>query len=99
MIDAAEAAGVTRFIVDDFGWGSNVRGLPEFDDIHARRRAGWERARVRAEANPGFTWTGITIGNPIDWVSIIHYLCVVFFGAGGQELMVTGIGTISPDGL
>lgn len=69
MVDAAEAAGVKRFIVNDFGWGQNTRGLPEFDDIRVKRRAQWDRARVRAEANPGFTWTGITTGNPIDWVS------------------------------
>lgn len=69
MIDAAEATGVKRFIVDDFGWGPNVRGLPEFHDVHARRRAQWDYAKARALANPGFTWTGITTGNPIDWVS------------------------------
>lgn len=69
MVDAAEAAGVRRFVVNDFGWGPGSRGLPEFDDIHVRRRAQWDRARERAEGNRGFTWTGITSGNPIDWVS------------------------------
>lgn len=69
MVDAAEAAGVKRFIVNDFGWGPSVRGLPEFNDVHVKRRAQWDRAREMAEANPGFTWTGITTGNPIDWVS------------------------------
>jgi hypothetical protein len=68
MIDAAEAAGVKRFIVDDFGWGKNVRSFPEFADIHARRVVGWDHAKARAEANPGFTWTAISTGNPIDWV-------------------------------
>lgn len=69
MIDAAEAAGVKRFIVDDFGWGPDVCGLPEFDDVRAKRKAQWDHAKARAEANPDFTWTGLTIGNPIDWVS------------------------------
>jgi hypothetical protein len=69
MIDAAEAAGVRRFIVDDFGWGRNVRSYPEFDGIHARRVVGWDHAKARAEENSGFSWTGITSGNPIDWVS------------------------------
>lgn len=69
MVDAAEAAGVKRFIVNDFGWGPDVRGLPEFDDIHIKRRAQWDRAEARAEVNPGFTWTGITTGNPVNWVS------------------------------
>lgn len=68
MIDAAEAAGVKRFIVDDFGWGPDARGLPEFQNVRIRRKAPWDHAKERAEANPGFTWTGITTGNPIDWV-------------------------------
>ncbi|THC87881.1 hypothetical protein EYZ11_012671 [Aspergillus tanneri] len=67
MIEAAEAAGVKRFIVDDFGWGPDFRNLPEFRAIHAHRRAGWELARAKAKANPNFTFTGITSGNPIDW--------------------------------
>ncbi|KAK7726103.1 hypothetical protein SLS63_007780 [Diaporthe eres] len=53
MIDAAEAAGVKRFIVDDFGWGPNVRGLPEFHDVHTMRKAQWDHAKARADANPG----------------------------------------------
>jgi hypothetical protein len=69
MIDAAESAGVKRFVVNDFGWGPVFRGLPEFDDISAQRRVAWDHARDRAAANPRFTWTGITIGNPVDWVS------------------------------
>lgn len=69
FIDAAEAAGVKRFIIDDFGWGPDVRGLPEFGPIHAQRRVGWDHAKARAEANPAFSWTGILTGNPIDWVN------------------------------
>lgn len=71
MIEAAEAAGVKRFIVDDFGWGPDIRGLPEFRTIHAHRRTGWDLARAKAQANPNFTFTGITSGNPIDWVSFV----------------------------
>lgn len=70
MIDAAEAAGVKRFIVNDFGWGHTVRALPEFDAIHAQRSAVWDHAKARADANPKFTYTGISSGNPVDWVSI-----------------------------
>lgn len=69
MIDAAEAAGVKRFILDDFGWGDNPNSFPEFNAIHAQRRAGWDHAKAKAESNPNFTYTGISIGNPIDWVS------------------------------
>ncbi|KAJ5491768.1 NAD(P)-binding protein [Penicillium diatomitis] len=67
MIEAAEAAGVKRFIVNDFGWGPDYRSLPEFRAPHLRRRAGWDCARAKAETNPNFTFTGITSGNPIDW--------------------------------
>lgn len=69
MIDAAEAAGVKRFILDDFGWGDSPKSLPEFGPIHAQRRAGWDHAKAKADSNPNFTYTGISIGNPIDWVS------------------------------
>ena len=70
IIDAAEAAGVKRFIVNDFGWGLRTRtyGLPEFSEIAAKRHIGWDHAAKRAAANSAFTWTGITSGNPIDWV-------------------------------
>lgn len=71
MIDAAEAAGVKRFIIDDFGWGPDVRGLPEFAEVHKLRREQWEYARLKGQEYPSFTWTGITSGNPIDWVSIM----------------------------
>ncbi|KAH9900506.1 NAD(P)-binding protein [Xylariomycetidae sp. FL2044] len=67
IIDAAVAAGVKRLIVNDFGWGPNSRTMPEFAAIGAQRKAAWDHAADLAKANPGFTWTGITIGNPIDW--------------------------------
>lgn len=69
FIAAAEAAGVYRFVLDDFGWGEEVRGLPEFDTVQEQRKGGWGYARGRADANPGFTWSGVSSGNPIDWVS------------------------------
>ncbi|KAK8876917.1 NmrA-like family protein [Apiospora arundinis] len=67
LVDAAAAAGVKRFIVNDFGWGQNPRSYPEMREVGARRHIAWDRAKEKAEADPGFTWTGITIGNPIDW--------------------------------
>lgn len=70
-IDAAEAAGVKRFIVNDFGWGPDIEGLPEFAAVHAQRRKCWDHAHACSKANPAFTWTGLTTGNPIDWVRSI----------------------------
>lgn len=68
MIDAAEAAGVKRFIVDDFGWGRDSKSFPEFGEIQKGRVKGWDHARERAERNKAFSWSGISTGNPIDWV-------------------------------
>jgi hypothetical protein len=70
FIDAAEAAGVKRFIIDDFGWGEAPASLPEFDAIHKQRCLGWDNAKAKANANTNFTWTGISTGNPIDWVGL-----------------------------
>ncbi|KAB5525707.1 NmrA-like family protein [Coniochaeta sp. 2T2.1] len=68
MVDAAVAAGVKRFVVDDFGWGMARKSFEEFGAVHRLRVEGWERARERAEGSGGkFTWTGVSIGNPIDW--------------------------------
>lgn len=74
MIDAAFAAGVKRFIINDFGWGPEFRSMPEFSAIQAQRRAAWDHAKAKAQNNPGFTYTGITTGNPIDWVRSFFYL-------------------------
>ncbi|KAK7917419.1 NmrA-like family protein [Apiospora marii] len=67
LVDAAAAAGVRRFVVNDFGWGQNPRCFPEIREVGARRHVAWDRARDKAAADPRFTWTGVTIGNPIDW--------------------------------
>lgn len=73
FVDASYAAGVRRFIIDDFGWGPNPRAFEEFAPIHAMRTEGWDHAKKKAEAGGeerGFTWTGISVGNPIDWVCL-----------------------------
>jgi hypothetical protein len=67
MIDAAEAAGVKRFIVADFGWGPDFTSFPEFNPVRAQRAVGFEHAKKHAASNPNFTWTSIATGNPIDW--------------------------------
>ncbi|KAI1422952.1 NmrA-like family protein [Xylaria sp. FL1777] len=71
MVDAAARAGVKRYIINDFGWSLNERSLPEFKPINGARRVAWDCAIEYAQRDEGkengFTWTGITIGNPIDW--------------------------------
>ncbi|KAL8372063.1 hypothetical protein RB595_001722 [Gaeumannomyces hyphopodioides] len=64
---AAEAAGVRRLVVSDFGWGPGFRGLPDLAGVAAARNAGFDAAAGLAARNPGFTWTGVSIGLPIDW--------------------------------
>ncbi|KAH0378940.1 NAD(P)-binding protein, partial [Aureobasidium melanogenum] len=67
FVDAVVAAGVKRFIIDDFGWGPTAKGFEEFGAIHASRREGWDYAAGKARKVEGFTWTGLSTGNPIDW--------------------------------
>ncbi|KAI1822028.1 NmrA-like family protein [Xylaria intraflava] len=71
IVDAAAQAGVKRYIINDFGWGPNSLALPEFKPIGEMRQVAWNRAMEYARRDEGktdgFTWTGITIGNPIDW--------------------------------
>jgi len=74
FVDAAVAAGVERFIIDDFGWGLTEKGFEEFSAIHAQRREGWDYAAKKAREVEGFTWTGLSTGNPIDWVSTYHLI-------------------------
>lgn len=75
FIQAAYDAGVKRFVVDDFGWGPEPRSFEEFEAIHAMRKEGWNFAAKLAEEGGlerGFSWTGVTSGNPIDWVCSPH---------------------------
>lgn len=68
MIDAAEKAGVGRFIVSDFGYGPHHQHLPEFEAIGIPRKQVLQHAQEKADGNPTkFSWSAIAIGNPIDW--------------------------------
>ncbi|KAI4725761.1 NAD(P)-binding protein [Aureobasidium sp. EXF-10728] len=67
FVDAAVAAKVHRFVIDDFGWGLTTKGLTEFEEIHKQRREGWDYAAEKAREYSWFTWTGLSTGNPIDW--------------------------------
>ncbi|KAF1354593.1 hypothetical protein BDV97DRAFT_86219 [Delphinella strobiligena] len=91
FIAAAEAAGVYRFVLDDFGWGEEVRGLPEFDTVQEQRKGGWGYARGRADANPGFTWSGVSSGNPIDWA--LRKFPLMGFDVAAHEAVIYDDGT------
>ncbi|KAI6264088.1 hypothetical protein MCOR28_011594 [Pyricularia oryzae] len=68
IVEAAQAAGVRRLIVSDFGWGpDHGRQFPDFADIGEARKVPIDKARALARSNPGFSWTAVAIGNPIEW--------------------------------
>jgi hypothetical protein len=69
MMDAAEAAGVQRFVVDEFGRAPGQKGLPDFEAVSASRKAVLSYAVQKASLNPAFTWSAVAIGHPFDWVS------------------------------
>lgn len=73
ILDAAATADVRRFILDDFGWGRDFRGIPEFGVILDGCRESWDYARGKAKANPGFTYTGITISVCLEFVRLTPY--------------------------
>ncbi|KAF2669756.1 NAD(P)-binding protein [Microthyrium microscopicum] len=64
MIDAAEAAGVQRFVLDDFGRAPSQTGLPDLEPMGASRREILEYARQKASSNLAFTWSAVAIGIP-----------------------------------
>ncbi|OTB19199.1 hypothetical protein K445DRAFT_363576 [Daldinia sp. EC12] len=67
LIDAAAAAGVKRFILDNFGWVPDSTELTEFKCLGSSKRITLEHVENVAQANPKFTFTGVAIGFPIDW--------------------------------
>nr|RBR01548.1 hypothetical protein FVER53263_07210 [Fusarium verticillioides] len=102
MIDAALAAGVKRFITDDYGWGPEFRSYPEFEAVRAQRAVGVDRAKEHAAANPNFTWTSIATGNPIDWALKrfptmgfdIKNRCAIIYDQGEEYFTGTTLGGI-----
>jgi hypothetical protein len=69
IIDAAEAVGVRRFVVDEFGRAPGQKGLADFEAISAPRKVVLRHAAQKASLNPGFSWSAVAIGHPFDWVS------------------------------
>lgn len=77
LIDAAIAAGVKRFIPSEFG--HNDKRFPEGETL--RKLLGGKARTLqylseKAEANPGFSWTGVATSMFFDWVSPSH-ICYI----------------------
>lgn len=70
MMEAAAAAGVRRFVVDDFGYPPAFQRLPELEATGESRRVVLERAAAVADRYPGFSWSAVAIAVPVDWVRV-----------------------------
>lgn len=67
MIQAAVSAGVKRFILNEFASSPITQvGLPETARFRKPRLDVLEVAKSAATENPGFSWTGLAVGNIID---------------------------------
>ncbi len=70
LADAALAAGVKRFIPSEFGVNTRKAiGTPLGGVLGAKIKL-VDHLDELAKANPGFSWTGISIGLFFDWVRI-----------------------------
>jgi hypothetical protein len=69
MMDAAVAAGVRRFVVDEFGRFPGHKGLPDLEAFGVARKVVLRYAAEKAALNSTFSWSAVAIGHPFDWVS------------------------------
>ncbi|KAF8244888.1 NAD(P)-binding protein [Wilcoxina mikolae CBS 423.85] len=67
LIDAAEAVGVKRFILDEFGNAPDQKRLPELEFAREQKKRILVHAMEKAAENSSFTWTALATGNFIDW--------------------------------
>lgn len=67
MIDAAEKAGVKRFIPSEFAATLSVQE-PELNPLQEVRSVVLDHLLQKSKANPNFTYTPIATGSFIDWV-------------------------------
>nr|OQO27423.1 hypothetical protein B0A51_07874 [Rachicladosporium sp. CCFEE 5018] len=91
FIDAAEAAGVRRFIINDFGWEPEMRNLPALDAIFAERLDCRDYAQAKAAASRTFTWTGIASGSPID--RVLRLFPAMGFDVASRKAIIYDDGT------
>jgi hypothetical protein len=78
MIDAAEAVGVKRFIVSQFGHFWDKQHLPEMQPPRELKDKVLKYVEAKAAANPSFTWSAVATGVFFDWVSetILHNIYI-----------------------
>lgn len=67
MIEAAVKAGVSRFVLNEFANSPITQvGLRETERFRRPRVDVAEFAKKVADENPGFSWTGLCVGNILD---------------------------------
>ena len=67
-MEAAEKAGVKRFILNDYGNSIVTQtGLPELERFRTTKREDLEHAKQLSATNPSFTWSALATGNFIDY--------------------------------
>jgi nucleoside-diphosphate-sugar epimerase len=68
IIEAAEKAGVKRFILDEYANSpTNQVGLPELERFRTPKREMVALAKSLATVNSNFTWSALATGNFIDY--------------------------------
>ncbi len=67
IMEAAEAAGVKRFILDEYINSPNQRGLSELEQYRTPKLEMVALAKSMASANRNFTWSALATGNFIDY--------------------------------
>lgn len=68
LIDAAEKAGVKRFIPSEFGSPKGPHDLPEFTALLQNKLAVVQYLEDKARQNDKFTWSVFTVGTFLDRV-------------------------------
>ncbi|TQN64315.1 Isoflavone reductase-like protein IRL, partial [Colletotrichum shisoi] len=98
LIDAAVAAGVKRFVPSEYGLNTrNLEGEILGDWLKAKTAA-VDYVIKKAEANPGFTWTGVGTSLFFDW-SITRGIygislenkSITIFDSGDQKVSTTSL--------
>ena len=95
LIDAAEAVGVKRFILSEFGNHPDQPCLPEFNQMLEPKTRVLEHARAKAEKNPRFSWSAVACGPFFDWVGTVLRFPFVLFqlqNHGGVCLVLAVMG-------
>ncbi|KAJ3548353.1 hypothetical protein NM208_g1055 [Fusarium decemcellulare] len=66
LVDAAEKAGVKRFIPSEFGSPKGTKDIPEYTNLLQNKLKIVQYLQQKAENNPQFSWCAFTTGTFLD---------------------------------